>query len=140
MSTAHLLVLLSVVLAAVLIGLWSATAAMVGTTVLSAVGAIVFVTSAGREQDVGAGRRPSANRLPVLAGAGIRTVVACSAGFGLTFGLLDVAFPAFARAHGSTASAGILLSAFAAGSLGGGFIYGLRGRAGETGRRYPWLS
>jgi MFS family permease len=125
--------------AAVLIGLWSATAAMVGTTVLSAVGAIVFVTSADREQDVGAARLRPANRLPVLAGPGIRTVVASSAGFGLTFGLLDVAFPAFARAHGSTASAGILLSAFAAGSLGGGFVYGLRGRAGPSGPRYPWL-
>ncbi len=69
----------------------------------------------------------------------MRTLLATSAAFGITFGVLDVAFPAFARAHGSTAAAGVLLSAFAAGSLVGGFLYGLRPRARTAGELYPAL-
>ncbi len=136
-------------LAGVLIGVWSPTAAVAGTAVLSTIGAIVFIASGGGDDDDDAAPQPpdqsqtgtgaGPGRVPALAGAGIRTVVACSAGFGLTFGLLDVAFPAFARLHGSAAAAGILLSAFAAGSLAGGFVYGLRAPAGPSGPRYPWL-
>lgn len=134
-------------LAGVLIGIWSPTAAVAGTAVLSTVGAIVFIASADDEAATPHASEPQGEsaaaeaprRAPVLAGRGIRTVVACSAGFGLAFGLLDVAFPAFARVHGSAAAAGILLSAFAAGSLAGGFVYGLRGPAGPSGPRYPWL-
>lgn len=66
-------------------------------------------------------------------------MLACSAAFGLSFGLLDVAFPAFARDHGWTAGAGVLLSAFAVGSFIGGFLYGLRSGTGPSGPRYPWL-
>jgi MFS family permease len=143
-------------LAGALIGVWSVTAAVIGTTVLSFAGAVGFVVSddpgdaadpsaagpggGGRgRQDRPPGARRHAGRLPALAGRGIRTVLACSAGFGLSFGLLDVAFPAFARDHGSAAGAGVLLSAFAVGSFAGGFLYGLRSRAGPSGPRYPWL-
>jgi MFS family permease len=139
-------------LAGALIGLWSATAAVVGTTVLAFAGAVGFVASpdagdsGGSDRTGGSDpargrprRRHHANRLPALAGRGIRTVLACSAAFGLSFGLLDVTFPAFARAHGWTAGAGVLLSAFAVGSLIGGFLYGLRSGAGPSGPRYPWL-
>jgi MFS family permease len=137
-------------LAGALIALWSPTAAVAGTAVLSFTGALLFVLtrSAGEEPPVPArptdrsarvGRSGGAGRLPALAGPGIRTVVMCSAAFGLAFGVLDVAFPAFARAHGSTAAAGILLSAFAVGSWIGGFLYGLRSRGGPSGPRYPWL-
>jgi len=64
-------------------------------------------------------------------------VLAAANGFGATFGLLDVTFPAVARGHGAAAAAGILLSALAAGSLAGGLIYGARPSAGTPGRRYP---
>jgi MFS family permease len=132
-------------LAGALIGLWSATASVAGTTVLSFAGAVGFVASAERaDAPDGAGTSdpaPSdqATRLAALAGRGMRTVLTCSAAFGLTFGLLDVAFPAFARHHGSAAAAGVLLSAFAVGSLAGGFLYGLRAPAGPSGPRYPRL-
>jgi MFS family permease len=70
------------------------------------------------------GRR---GRLPAaLAGRGMRVVVATSGAFGAAFGTLDVALPAFARAHGAVALAGVLLSALAAGIGAGGFAYGLR--------------
>jgi MFS family permease len=60
--------------------------------------------------------------------------------FGLTFGVLDVSFPTFARTHGSAGTAGVLLSAFAAGSWVGGLLYGLRPRRTAAGRLYPRLS
>jgi MFS family permease len=126
-------------LAGALIGLWSATAEVVGTTVLSTAGAIVFVASADRQRTGAPAPRLRSRRLAALAGSGMRTVLACSVAFGLSFGLLDVAFPAFARAHGSTASAGVLLSAFAVGSLVAGFLYGILAPAGVSGTRYPWL-
>jgi MFS family permease len=97
--------------AGVVIALWSTTAAVATTAVLSFVGAVAFGTAQKASK-----REPkpaAAGRLPALAGGGIRTVVATSAAFGLTFGILDVAFPAFARTHGSAATAGVLLSAFA---------------------------
>lgn len=126
-------------LAGALIAVWSATAAVLGTTVLSFAGAVGFVASADREDARDASPRERRPRLAVLAAPGMRTVLGCSVAFGLTFGLLDVAFPAFARKDGSGAGAGVLLSAFALGSLIGGFLYGLRAPTGPSGPRYPWL-
>ena len=57
----------------------------------------------------------------------------------MTFGILDVAFPAFARTLESPATAGVLLSAFAIGSLVGGFLYGLQPRHASASHRYPRL-
>ena len=119
------------------IALWSTTAAVAITAALSFIGAVAFATAQKTSK-----REPKpakAGRLPALAGSGIRTVVATSAAFGVTFGVLDVAFPAFARTHGSGAAAGVLLSAFAAGSWVGGFLYGLRARDKSAGQQYPGL-
>ena len=124
-------------LVAVLIAVWSPTAAVATSAVLSFAGALAFATAPAAKQP-----RPSGEergRLSAIAGSGMRTLLATSAAFGITFGVLDVAFPAFARAHGSTAAAGVLLSAFAAGSLVGGFLYGLRPRARRAGELYPAL-
>jgi hypothetical protein len=62
-----------------------------------------------------------------------------AAAFGLTFGTLDVAFPAFAREHGSSAAAGVLLSALAAGILAGSLLSGLQRSPAPPGQRYPGL-
>jgi MFS family permease len=124
-------------IAGVAIALWSPAGAVAITAALSFAGAVAFATAQapGRPE-----RAPSrSGRLPALAGGGIRTVVATSVAFGLTFGLLDVAFPAFARLHGSAATAGVLLSAFAVGSWIGGFLYGLRPSGRSAGRQYPRL-
>ena len=107
------------------------------TAVLSFAGALVFAT--GLEPSPVEPRQPRSGRLPALAGAGIRTVVFTAAAFGLTFGILDVAFPAFAHARGAAAVSGVLLSAFAVGSWIGGFAYGLRPRGSSPGQRYPRL-
>jgi hypothetical protein len=79
------------------IALWSPTAAVAISAALSFVGALTFATAqraAKHEAKTGAH-----GRLPALAGGGIRTVVATFAAFGLTFGVLDVAFPAVAHAR-----------------------------------------
>src|SRR4051794_4410722 len=67
------------------------------------------------------------------------TVLLSAAGFGATFGALDVAFPAFARDEGSAATAGALLAAMAAGLGTGSFLTGLRPPARSAGRRYAPL-
>jgi MFS family permease len=125
-------------LAGGLIALWSPTAAVATAATLSLIGAIAFATSHGART-----RGPQPNErghLRALSGPGIRTVVATAAAFGLTFGALDVAFPAFARDHGSAATAGVLLSALAAGIGVGGFLYGLRQASTPPGRQYPALT
>ncbi len=123
--------------AGVAIAIGSAADAVAVSAALSFAGALVFAT--GLEPSPVEPRKPRSGRLPALAGAGIRTVVATAAAFGLTFGILDVAFPAFAHARGAAAASGVLLSAFAAGSWVGGFAYGLRPRSSSPGRRFPKL-
>lgn len=123
-------------LAGVILALSSPTAAVAATAVFSLAGSVTFATVVKAHR---APARASSRRVPVLAGAGMRTVVGTAAAFGLTFGLLDVAFPVFARTHGSAAAAGVLLSAFAIGGWIGGFLYGTRSSARTAGRRYPPL-
>jgi predicted MFS family arabinose efflux permease len=74
-----------------------------------------------------------------MRGTGLQTVLMSAAAFGTTFGALDVALPAFARGHGSAATAGILLSALAAGIGTGSFLAGLRPSQAPPGRRFPAL-
>jgi MFS family permease len=119
------------------IALWSTTAAVAVSAALSFIGAVAFAAS-----QKAAKRRPKPSspiRISALAGSGIRTVAATAAAFGVTFGVLDVAFPAFARTQGSAAAAGVLLSAFALGSWLGQFLYGLRARRRTAGEQYPGL-
>jgi MFS family permease len=127
------------VLAGGVIALWSPTAAVAASAVLALAGAVMFAVSRGARR---AGEAPGADAegpLAAVAGAGMRTVLASAAGFGLAFGVLDVAFPAFARVHGSAATAGVLLSALAAGIGVGSFGYGLRRSRTPASRAYPLL-
>lgn len=125
-------------LAGGLIGLWSATAAVATAAGLGLAGAIAFATAPtalARGQ-----RAPAERRFAALASRGTRTVLATAIGFGLAIGILDVALPAFARAHGSNATSGALLSAFAAGVGLGSLAYGLRSWGLPAHRQYPRLT
>ena len=125
-------------LAGGLVAIGSPTAAVAVAAGLSLIGALTFATSPGARA-----QRPhqaERGRARALAGQGIRTVVATSAAFGLTFGALDIAFPAFARDHGSTAAAGVLLSALAVGIGVGGFLYGRRPVSSPLAHQYPALT
>ncbi|MGI8715939.1 MAG: MFS transporter [Solirubrobacteraceae bacterium] len=125
-------------IAGVIIAFASATAAVATTAVLSFAGALAFAATQAPNEPASKPPRAS-GRLPALAGSGIQTVVATSALFGLTFGVLNVAFPAFARLHGSTVTAGVLLSAFAAGTWIGEFLCGLRRHKTSAGHQYSSL-
>lgn len=124
--------------AGLLVAAGTPTLAVAGAAVLSFVGAVLFALPQPGTSPAPAPSGKS-QRLPALRGAGIRTVVTTAAAFGLTFGILDVAFPAYARTYGSAATSGILLSAFAVGSWIGSFAYGLRPRVRTAGERYPVL-
>jgi len=70
---------------------------------------------------------------------GMRTLVAVLCAFGLAFGIVQVAVPAFAAEHGSAATGGVLLAALSAGSLAGGLVYGARAWPGSPARRLAVL-
>jgi predicted MFS family arabinose efflux permease len=122
--------------AGAVIGLWSTTAAVAVTAVLTLVGGIAFATSPAARRRAPQGRQPRAG---LATTPGMLTVLMSAAAFGATFGALDVAFPAFARNHGSAAAAGVLLSALAAGIGTGSFVYGLRPPRRGASRRYAPL-
>jgi MFS family permease len=118
------------------IGLWSTTAAVAVTAGLTLAGGIAFATSPASRRRAPQGPQP---RTGLATTPGMLTVLMSAAAFGATFGALDVAFPAFARAHGSPAAAGVLLSALAAGIGLGSFATGLRAPPRPPSRRYPPL-
>jgi len=123
-------------LAGGIIALWSTTTAVAAAAGLSLAGGLAFASSpAARAR----GGQKDGDRERLMRGAGLQTVLMTATAFGLTFGALDVAFPAFAREHGSGATAGVLLSALAAGMLAGSLVSGLRSSPAPPGRRYPGL-
>jgi hypothetical protein len=66
-----------------------------------------------------------------LAAPGVRTVFAGLAALGAAVGIVQVAVPAFTAAGGSAETGGLLLAALSAGSLAGGFVYGMRSWPGR---------
>jgi predicted MFS family arabinose efflux permease len=125
-------------LAGALIALGSSTLAVAVAAALSAAGAVAFATSRRSRSQPPVESRHAGLSPP--GGPGLRTVLGAAVFFGINFGLLDVAYPAFATDHGSPASAGFLLAAIALGIGGGSFAYGLRARdPAETMRLYPAL-
>ncbi len=73
-------------------------------------------------------------RLGALALPGIRAVVLISLSIGLAFGGTELAIVAFADEEGNRALGGVVLAAFAAGSLVGGLVTGLRPTADQPRR------
>src|SRR4051794_34525636 len=110
--------------AGAILGLASATAAVISLAVLALAAALAFAAApAARalkgDADDGAKRK----LLGALALPGVRTVTATGACAGAGFGLLDVALPALARHDGTPEAAGVLLSAIALGIGVGGLVY-----------------
>jgi MFS family permease len=66
------------------------------------------------------------SRAGALGSTAVRTVIFASFALGTGFGVVEVAMPAFAEAHGSRAQGGFALSCFACGSLLGGLWIGTR--------------
>jgi hypothetical protein len=100
----------------------SAVAVVTGTTVFTALPATQAIGPDGEHE-----RHP----LGALTSPGVRTLVLASAPTGVGIGMLEVGIPAFSRAHGAAAAAGVLLAMWSVGSGIGGLLYGaLPRRAG----------
>jgi MFS family permease len=100
-------------------------AAVVVSSLLAGVSGLVFArTRASRRW------RPAAVLPPWrpsgLATAGMRTLLSINLAVGLLAGLVNVAVPAVALAHGAPALAGALFAVAAVGDLVGGLVYGAR--------------
>jgi MFS family permease len=102
----------------------SPQAAIVGAAVAVAVGTGLMATSrASRTWPP----QPSTTGIAgALSDRGLRTLVFLSVPIGGALGVLDIGMPAFARAHGHSSAAGLLLTAFAVGSMAGGLWFGSR--------------
>jgi MFS family permease len=117
------------VVAAALIAIGSPEAAVLGLAGCELVGVFAFAAIPASRRWRGAGAK--AGWAGALASAGMVTLTLIEVPFGALFGVLDVAVPAFATAHGKAAAAGLVLAALAVGSLIGGLAFGAR----SAGRR-----
>ncbi len=95
----------------------AALASLVGTTALSRLPPV---------REMPPSRSEGAGLLGALGSPGVRTVVLYAAVVGFAFGSVELAMPAFAEGEGSRELGGIALAAFAAGSLVGGLLAGMR--------------
>jgi predicted MFS family arabinose efflux permease len=100
------------------------SAGVVAAAVISLVGVLGFAASGPVR-----GHRPGrtdehADRhlLSALSPPLVRRIVAISAAYGLAFGAVEVAMPAFAESHGGRALGSICLAAWSGGSLIGGLL------------------
>jgi MFS family permease len=106
------------------VALASPDAAVVTAAALTLVGTTLFASSpVSREQR---GGTSEGGRLGALASPGLRTLVLSCLPVGISFGAIEVAVPAFAEAHGSRATAGVLLALWGFGSMAAGLLYGTR--------------
>ena len=96
-----------------------------GAALAALVGTLGYVRLAPVRSSAGAGGT-GAPRFGALAVAGIRAVVLLATCMGLAFGAAEIGVAAFAEERGNRALAGLVLAAFAGGSLVGGFLVGLR--------------
>jgi MFS family permease len=96
-----------------------------GAAAVALVGTVAFARQHPvRDADGVDGAR--APRLGALSVPGIRTIVLVCACMGTAFGGAEIAIAAFAEERRTPALAGVVLAAFASGSLVGGFATGLR--------------
>jgi MFS family permease len=111
-------------LVAVIVAVASPTVAVVVAATLGASAAIAFsLTPASRRWR---GTRHEVGWLGPLTVPGMRTVCGVLVTFGMGFGIVQVAVPAFTLARGSASAGGVLLACLSLGSLIGGVVYGAR--------------
>src|SRR4029450_2764808 len=88
--------------------------------------------------------RPEADvertRAGALSSPGRRTIAGVGAIAAVSFGVLEVALPAFAEEEGSRGAVGPLITIWAIGSVVGGLVYGARSWATPPGRRFLILT
>jgi MFS family permease len=109
---------------ALIVAVASPTVAVLVAAALGSSSAIAFsLTPASRRWR---GTRHEVGWLGPLTAPGMRTVCGVLVTFGIAFGVVQVAVPAFTLARGSESLGGVLLAALSLGSLIGGVVYGAR--------------
>ena len=112
-------------LVAVIAGIWGPSEALLAAGATSAVGAVAFVASpvtrAWRAPERAEGAAPRAIHEP-----GVRTIVLSLVMIGASFGIVEVAMPAFAEGEGNRSAGGLALASFSLGSIVGGVWSGSR--------------
>jgi len=125
----ELLFIIGPLTVAVVVALASPQASLAVVAALTATGTLAFATLSPsrrwRSESPASGDAET-----VLSSPGMRTLLVVSATFGVAFGTLEVALPAFCADHGSQGTAGVLLAALGVGSMVGGIVYG--GRSWQT--------
>lgn len=135
---AELFFIVGPILTTVLAAIGSPSLALLVGAALSLTGTLGFATGElARRWRTAHASRPRAG---ALSSRGMRTLMVATIPTGTSFGVLEVALPAFALEEtGQAALAGILLAAMAAGSIAGGLWYGARRWSGGIVSRYLWL-
>jgi MFS family permease len=135
--TFEVAVMTAPVLVAVLTALASPAVAVLVAAVLCSAGGLAFTfTDASRRWR---GEPHDVSWLGPLGAVGMRALLTVLLAFGVAVGIVQVAVPAFADAHGSAATGGLLLAALSAGNLTGGLVYGARSWPGSLTRRLTVL-
>lgn len=135
---AELFFIIGPLLTTVLAAFGSPSLALLVGAALSVVGTLGFAT--GELARRWRNEHESRPRAGALSSRGMRTLMIATIPTGTSFGILEVAMPAFAVKEGEEAAlAGILLAAMAIGSIAGGLWYGARSWSGPVVARYLWL-
>jgi MFS family permease len=125
-------------LTTLLAALGSPSLALLVGAALSLIGTLGFAT--GELARRWRSAHESRSRAGALSARGLRTLMLATIPTGTSFGVLEVAMPAFAIEEGEKAAlAGILLAAMAVGSIVGGLWYGARSWSSPVVPRYLWL-
>jgi MFS family permease len=123
-------------LIAVLVAAIGPEAALVLSAVAVAGGVTLFLAALPKTEEAGglrSGRRAS-SRLGALRSRGIRTLLFSMLPVGFSFGVLEVALPAFADDSGRPELSGVLIAIWSIASAGGGLVYGARAARMELSR------
>jgi hypothetical protein len=125
--------------AAVLIALASPAACLLVAGALALAGSVAFGTAEASRSWRPDAREHAPHWLGPLRSAGVLWLLAVSVPHGMAVGLIEIGLPAYADGEGRRAAAGVLIAAWAAGSLLGGVYYGSRRFAGSAARRLVLL-
>jgi MFS family permease len=102
----------------------SSPAAALVISAVSVVAGTVAFTALPPARAIAPDRHGDRHWLGALASPGVRTLVVTSLPAGVGLGMCEVGIPAFARAQGAAAAAGLLLATWSLGSGLGGLVYG----------------
>ena len=114
----------------------SVRAALLAGAALLLIGSSLIVTSTPVRSWVPEARE-GRNPLGPLTTPGVLTIVLATLPFGFGIGAIEIALPAFATAHQSSGSSGLLIAVWAVGSAVGALVYGAR--AWSAGLDARWL-